>query len=187
MIESAEGSGASDEGSQDSAGEASVDLLLSSLLSNHTQLLSRLAVRLGSQDAAADILQEVYLKLSTRPQVREVRNVNAYLYRMAINLAQNQRRKDSRMLPVTDAMMLVLPDSAPDPEHVALASDEMTRALSLLQALPTRRRQIFLAKWRDDKTQVQIAEEFGLHKRSVQKELVRAEKYLRLNLKKSRL
>ncbi|MFW2448503.1 MAG: sigma factor-like helix-turn-helix DNA-binding protein [Qipengyuania pacifica] len=62
----------------------------------------------------------------------------------------------------------------------------MSRALQALHALPIRRQAIFLAKWRDEKTQGEIAAEFGLHKRSVQKELARAEKYLRKVLRRPR-
>jgi RNA polymerase sigma-70 factor (ECF subfamily) len=83
-----------------------------------------------------------------------------------------------------DAAVHEIPDGAPDQEAAALATDEMNRALQALHALPVRRQAIFLAKWRDEKSQGEIAAEFGLHKRSVQKELTRAELYLRKILRR---
>ena len=76
------------------------------------------------------------------------------------------------------------PDSTPDQEAAVLAADEMDRALEALHSLPLKRQAIFLARWRDEKQQNEIAADFGLHKRSVQKELVRAETYLRKILRR---
>src|SRR3546814_14328920 len=83
-----------------------------------------------------------------------------------------------------DEELLEIPDDAPDQQTAALALDEMNRAMDALHALPTRQRAIFLAKWRDEKLQSEIAAEFGLHKRSVQKELTRVELYLRKVLRR---
>src|SRR3546814_4265392 len=80
--------------------------------------------------------------------------------------------------------LLEIPDDAPDQQTAALALDEKNRAMDALHALPTRQRAIFLAKWRDEKLQSEIAAEFGLHKRSVQKELTRVELYLRKVLRR---
>jgi DNA-directed RNA polymerase specialized sigma24 family protein len=60
----------------------------------------------------------------------------------------------------------------------------LNRALRALHTLPVKRQAIFLAKWRDEKTQAEIAAEFGLHLRSVQKELARVEAYLRKVLRR---
>jgi RNA polymerase sigma-70 factor (ECF subfamily) len=48
-----------------------------------------------------------------------------------------------------------------------------------LDALPLQRKQIFLARWRDDKSHDEIAAQFGIHKRTVQKQLARAERFIR--------
>src|SRR3546814_13437902 len=93
----------------------------------------------------------------------------------------------SRTMTVDDFILALVPDIAPDPEQVAFARLEMERAFQALHAMPERRRQLFLARWRDGMPQAEIALEFGLHKRSVQKELARAETFLRKVLRRPKL
>ncbi|OHT21695.1 RNA polymerase sigma factor [Edaphosphingomonas haloaromaticamans] len=165
--------------------QSPVEQLLALLEIEYEALQMRLSAHLRSSEAAAEALHDVYVKLRADPSIVEVRNPRSYLYRMAINLAHNQRRKNNRICPADEAAITELPDTAPDPERRAIAADEMSRALDALDALPAKRREIFLAKWRDEKSQIEIAHEFGLHKRSVQKELAKAEQYLRKAIRRS--
>ncbi|OAN53442.1 hypothetical protein A7Q26_05320 [Sphingobium sp. TCM1] len=165
--------------------ERPVERLLATIEADYDLLLERLSNHLRSSEAAGEALHDAYVKLRADPNIAEVRNPRSYLYRMAINLAYNQRRKDNRFGPADEAVITELPDTTPDPERTAIATDEMGRALVALDALPARRREIFLAKWRDEKSQIEIAHEFGLHKRSVQKELAKAEQYLRKAIRRS--
>lgn len=169
----------------DGAGEAStsgqipVDLLLETLEQEYLLLAQRLSKHLGSREAAEEALHDTYLKLKAGPNIVNLRAPLPYLYRMTINLALNQRRNQGRMQTLGDTDISNFPDDDPGPERFALATDEMERALTALHKLPSRRRDIFLARWRDDKSQAEIAAEFAMHKRSVQKELSKAERYLR--------
>ncbi|PZU64017.1 RNA polymerase sigma factor [Sphingobium sp.] len=160
--------------------------LLALLENDYDALLARLSAHLSSPEAAADALHDVYVKLRAEPFIGELRNPPAYLYRMAVNLAKNRSRSDWHTVNMDDARLSEFPDSAPDQESAALAVDEMNRALQALHALPAQRQAIFLAKWRDEKSQGEIAAEFGLHKRSVQKDLARAEAHLRKILRRPR-
>jgi RNA polymerase sigma-70 factor (ECF subfamily) len=163
-----------------------VEQLLLAIEQDYSWLLDRLSRYLRSREAAEDALHDAYLKLKAETNVGHLRHARPYLYRMAINLALNRRRQEGRMQSMDDTSVAQFPDDGPDPERVALASDEMERALIALHSLPSKRREIFLARWRDEKSQSEIAAEFGLHKRSVQKELAKAEDYLRRTLKHPR-
>lgn len=167
---------------QKSEATSSLELLLNALLADQGELLARLTAALGSRDMAQEMLHDVYLKLKSEPRIGEIRSPRAYLYRMAINLAKNKRRTESRFVSVDDVMITGVPDEAPDQERILLATDEMDRAVEFLRSLPPKRKAIFLARWRDEKTQVEIASEFGMHKRSVQKELDKAERFLKHKL-----
>uniref|UniRef100_UPI002FD88856 sigma factor n=1 Tax=Brevundimonas bullata TaxID=13160 RepID=UPI002FD88856 len=59
---------------------------------------SGLSARLGSREQARDALQDAYVKLSSSGPQDEVRHPTAYLYRMALNIAANARRRDRRLL-----------------------------------------------------------------------------------------
>jgi RNA polymerase sigma factor (sigma-70 family) len=166
------------------SGQSPVQHLLALLEIEYTTLLTRLSAHLRSPEAAAEALHDVYVKLRAEPSIGELHSPRSYLYRMAINLAKNRSRTGWRTVNMDDAALHEILDGAPDQEAAALATDEMNRALQALHALPVRRQAIFLAKWRDEKSQGEIAAEFGLHKRSVQKELTRAELYLRKILRR---
>lgn len=168
------------------SGERPVQQLLDLLEVDYDALLVRLTARLRSREAAVEALHDVYVKLRAEPAVGDLRSPRAYLYRMALNLAMNRRRSDWRMVNMDEAGLSEFPDAAPDQESAAIANDEIDRALEALHTLPARRRAIFMAKWRDEKSQAEIASEFNLHKRSVQKELARVEGYLRKILRRSR-
>ena len=159
-----------------------LNLLLETLETDYDLLLSRLTGTLRSPDAASEALHDAYLKLGRGPRIGDIRHPLAYLYRMAINLAKNRRRHEALFTPADAVAALEFADDAPDPERAVSARRTLSRVFDMLEALPAQRRQIFLAAWRDEKTQVQIAAEFGLHKRTVQKELSRAERDLRAAL-----
>jgi RNA polymerase sigma-70 factor (ECF subfamily) len=155
--------------------------LLAAFGLDYEKLRSRLAKALRSPDLAADALHDAYLKLRTCPAIGDVQRPTAYLHRMALNLASNRRRHETFFSPgQSDPADLV--DEAPGPERVVAARHEMTRALAALDQLPPRRKAIFLARWQDDLDQAEIAARFHLHKRTVQKELSRAQLYLRARL-----
>lgn len=169
------------------ADRGAIDGLLAAFETDYPILLHRLSHRLQSREAAEDALHDAYVKLRSYPDVGEVKNRRAYLYRMSLNLAKNHVRTGSRTSSIDDLALAQFADIAPDPEQVTFARLEMERALDALNAMPQRRKQLFLARWRDDKTQAAIALEFGLHKRSVQKELARAEMLLRKVLRRPKL
>ncbi|WP_091148540.1 RNA polymerase sigma factor [Novosphingobium sp. CF614] len=166
------------------SGPAPAARLLAALEAEYSHLLDRLSSHLRSREAAEDALHDAYIKLRAEPNIGDLRSPRSYLYRMAINLAANRRRRERRMTAASEATLLEFPADDPDPERVALASNEMDRALAALHTLPSKRRMIFLARWRDEKSQAEIAAEFGLHLRSVQKELSKAETYLRRVLRR---
>src|SRR3546814_9731496 len=76
--------------------------LLAAFETDYLVLLHRLSHRLRSQEAAEDALHDVYLKLRSEPDIGEIRNHRAYLYRMSLNLAKNHIRAQSRTMTVDD-------------------------------------------------------------------------------------
>lgn len=159
-----------------------IGMLLDVLEREYVTLLTKLSAHLHSPDAAADALHDTYVKLRSQPSVSDVHQPRSYLYRMAINLALNNRRRDVRTIAAANFELEGLPDAMPDPERSALAVREMEQMFSALHMLAPRSRAIFLARWRDEKTNDEIAATFGIHKRSVQKVLAQTELHLRATL-----
>ncbi|WP_103001616.1 RNA polymerase sigma factor [Sphingobium sp. SA916] len=156
-----------------------VSELLQLLTANYAGLLHRLAGKFGSIDFAADTLHDLYVKLRSGTVTHEVSKPSAYLYRMAVNQGLNSLRRDQRLISIDRSALESLVDMAPDPERIAAAIMELRSLSRELDKLPEQRRVIFLRRWNDGREITAIAEEFGLHPRTVQKELARTEIYLR--------
>jgi RNA polymerase sigma-70 factor (ECF subfamily) len=167
----------------DTSRSASTQVLLEVFESDYPFLLQRLAGRFGSREAAVEALHDAYIKLRSGPDVGQVRKPRAYLYRMALNLARNRRRNEAMMVPFANSAFFDLPDMAPRQDRIVGAAQEINLAITALHSISLRRQEIFLAKWRDAKSQEEIASEFGIHKRTVQKELAKAEAYVRATLR----
>nr|WP_087572877.1 sigma-70 family RNA polymerase sigma factor [Sphingomonas sp. CDS-1] len=160
-------------------------VLLDFLSKDYAQLLHRLTRKFGSIDFAADALQDLYVRICTGSLSSRIDKPRAYLYRMAVNLGYNLVRREKRNTPLDARMIENLVDTAPGSERVVIGISDLNFVLHELRMLPERRRAIFLARWRDEKELAAIASEFGLHRRTVQKELARTEAYLRFVLRRA--
>ena len=67
-------------------------------LERYNDFRNQLKRRLGSEDLAHDAMQEAFLKVNELPPGMPVQQPAAYLFRMALNAAEDHRRRDSRLL-----------------------------------------------------------------------------------------
>ncbi|MCG3102049.1 RNA polymerase sigma factor, partial [Enterobacter sp. DRP3] len=67
-------------------------------LERYNDFRSQLRRRLGSDDLAHDAMQEAFLKVNDLPASSSIQQPAAYLFRVALNIAEDQRRRDSRLL-----------------------------------------------------------------------------------------
>ena len=61
--------------------------LVTLFLTSYDEFKVRLKRRLGSDDLACDVLQETYLRVDRMQATHALHKPNAYLYRMALNIA----------------------------------------------------------------------------------------------------
>ena len=152
------------------------------------ELLRFLAARCGAADEAQDLLQELWIKVTTQPAA-PVASPRAYLFRMANNLVLDQRRarqramtRDRRWLEEDDGPGGP-PEDRPDPAEPAdeaLArrqeADLLRRAIDGLP--PGARRALCLYRF-EGRGQGEIAEIMGISRSGVEKHLALAMKHLR--------
>lgn len=69
--------------------------LLETYLARRNELVRYFQVRLRSEEAARDLVQDIYLKIATRP-VEEIGNPAAYLYRLGSNLMLDRIKQQRR-------------------------------------------------------------------------------------------
>jgi RNA polymerase sigma-70 factor (ECF subfamily) len=137
-----------------------------------------LTQRLGSADLAGEALQDTWLRLARVETVGTIRSPASYLFRVVLNVAQDNRRAEKRHLTALEIENLLgLADDMPQPAQVAEARSDLRAFEAVLAELPPRRRAILLAARLDSLPLQQIADRLGLSLRLVSKELRLAHEY----------
>lgn len=152
--------------------------LRQALVVNYADLSRRLSRRLGSNDAANEALQETYLRLETASSLSAVRNPISYLFRIAINIAVDQRRAAARRLTVMEIdALLDFPDDTPDPARIVEARSELEALERVLAEMPDRRRAIFKAVLVEKVPRRDLAKRYNVSIRTIDIEVQRALEY----------
>jgi RNA polymerase sigma factor (sigma-70 family) len=141
-------------------------------LTRYAQFRKHLHMRLGSEDLANDALHETYLRVENMNPPSAIKYPSAYLYRIALNIAEDQRKSSARMLSVPEIEGLYeLADELADPGRALEAKNEIEALERALAELPKRRRLIVIAARVDEMPHREIAARFGISVRTVEKEL----------------
>lgn len=142
--------------------------------------MQRLVLRLTRQRAASeDIVQDAFLRLLHMPD-GQIITPEAWLARVARNLALNHLRRESRA-----GATLAAEDVASDRpgiEQVLISRQMLHRVLRAILDLPPRRREIFVMHRFQDLTYDQIAAQLGISRNTVMVQIVNALADLRQSL-----
>lgn len=131
--------------------------------------------RVGPAEAE-DLLQDVFLAMSTREGDR-VENIEGYLFRIAANLlARRQGREASR---AALEAMLESPEGF-TPERVLMGKQEAFRVLAAIRALPPRTREAFIFHRFEEMTYPEIARRLGISVSAVKQLIARAIRHVTL-------
>lgn len=150
------------------------------LLGRYDEFVRRLTRRVGSTDVAREVIHETYLRLQRVGEVEPIRNPDGYIFRTAINIAKNREIGERRHVSASDIeMMMEIPDEGPDPARIAEARSEAALVRRALAQLPQRRREIFEASWVDEVPHAELATRYGVHLRTIQRELEEATRFVR--------
>lgn len=149
------------------------------LAADYEGLTKRLARCLGSADFAREALHETFLRMDRVSDAVEVRSPLDYLFRTALNVAQDRRRSDQRLLIASeiDAIM-ELADEGPDPSAVVESRIELKEFEKALAELPARRRDAFIAAHIEHLPHREIADRLGVNVRTVDFDLQHAMEHL---------
>lgn len=147
------------------------------LLAHRAQLVRFLESH-GAGDAAEDLFQELWMRVTQRPS-GPVANPLAYLYRAANNLMVDRYRAE-RQARVRDHAWTeargAVEDTAPEPtaEDTLIAREELRRMDAALSALGDRVARCFRMFRLDGTPQKRIAAELGVSLSTVEADLRRA-------------
>lgn len=145
------------------------------LLADYSGIDQRLTRRLGSADLASDVLQETYLRIAAMNDVGSIQSPKAYLFRIALNIANDRRRADSRRLTADEVdCLLDIPDDRPDPAREVEDRSEVSQLKRAIAELPERRRVVLTLSRIDGLPHREIAARLGVTVRTVETDLKQA-------------
>ncbi len=174
----------------------STDLSFEQVVRDHQGMVFRTLLRLtGSQDNLEDLAQEVFLRLyKALPNFRGESLVTTYLYRIAVNVAQNEwkrrKRNDRPLVSISDETSaweerLEHPDRNAEQQleerEFRLQVDEQLQRLSAVE------RSVLVLYHQEERSYEQIAESLGIPIGTVRTHLHRGRKKLREGLQAVRV
>lgn len=132
--------------------------------------------RLVAAADVEDVVQECYCRLAQLSDVSHVTLPRAYLFTMARNLVQRQRKRARvvRIEAMTDTIDEQWASDQPSPERIAVARQELGRVQAALATLSDRARRIFLMRKVEGLTQKEIAQTLGISEAVVENEASRS-------------
>ncbi len=157
---------------------------LAALLDRYWRPLVTFATdKLGSQDAAEDAVQEVFVRVwNHRTQLRPYSSPRAYLYRVLRNLITDDYRRQRLRERWNEARQHEGPPEAPSPASLLEASQLAAAANRAIAALPERRRDVFVLAHLHGLSYRDVAEALGITRRTVANHMTLALRELRVAL-----
>jgi RNA polymerase sigma-70 factor (ECF subfamily) len=159
------------------------------LVREHQAMVFRTLTRLtGSADRVDDLAQEVFLRLyRALPSFRGEALVSTYLYRIAVNVAQDEwkrrRREDRPLVSISQDPDFPMEERLPDPDPNAQQQMEEREFAGMvneeLQRLSAIERTILVLYHQEERSYQQIAEALRMPIGTVRTHLHRARKRLR--------
>lgn len=138
---------------------------------------------------ASDLTQELYLRLLRADRAELIRNPEAYLYTVAVNLLREQAVLDRRWSHTVDAV-----DPPADPALVDFCTPEeqvdlqarLAQAADLVETLPAKFQAVLILQYRDGLSYEEIAERLGVSTHAVKKYVMQGLSLCRNRLRRSK-
>jgi RNA polymerase sigma factor (sigma-70 family) len=140
------------------------------------ELTRRLAGMVKSQETAADLVQDTYVRLLRLGDAHVVEQPRALLHRIAANLAIDHLRKEKNSVQAFDGMdaAMAVPSQAPSSERELLSKERLRLCLQAIDQLPPRSREAFVLCRVYGYSYQEIAVRMGISESGVEKLLMRA-------------
>jgi RNA polymerase sigma factor (sigma-70 family) len=144
------------------------------------ELLALLQRRTGHADIAADLAQDLFVRLSAiRVVLPDRQQARAYIFRMAVNLAIDRARSEGRRSNILSGVELLFENASPDPEMLTVNRDQIRRIDLALDELPPKCREVLMLARVYGLSHKEIAEKMGVSISLVEKYQLRALRHCR--------
>ncbi len=143
---------------------------------------------LKSNEAAEDIVQEVFIKIwDKRKDIDTEKSFQSYLFTIALN---SVRKHFNKLAEVNQLKHEIIASFSENPEAFDEQDnfeDYLCKLDALIQKMPEKRKEIFIGKKLEGKSQKELAEEFGITVKTVEYHIGEAMKFLKEEFEKFRL
>lgn len=155
-------------------------------LAAHVPHVYRLAMRLTRDPhRAEDLTQETFLRAyQNSHQLKDDRAARAWLFRIAVNLQNDEVRRPALSRPKLVPLPEDLSGGGLSPDRAAESKDDLAAALKLLDTLPPRQRTILFLTMVEDLSLGEVCEILGINKNTAKVNLSLARKRMREALEK---
>jgi RNA polymerase sigma factor (sigma-70 family) len=149
------------------------------LVAHYERLRHRLVRHLGCASLASECLHDAWLRLGEMEVRAAVQNPEAYVYRVACNVAMDRMRSQRPWQYVGDAddALADFADQTPGPAQTAAARADLRAVDRALARLPRRHRAVLVALRIDEMSRHEVASRQGISLRSVDTALRQALDY----------
>ncbi|MDF3837880.1 sigma-70 family RNA polymerase sigma factor [Cupriavidus basilensis] len=139
------------------------------LVANYERLHRRLQRHLGCPDQASDTLHDAWLRLGDATLSTAVQNSEAYVYRVACNLATDQLRhfRPWQYTNDADTELENLADDSPSPDRIAEVRSDLAAVDRALDGLPRRHQDVLMNLRLEEMTRQEVANRLGVSLRHV--------------------
>jgi RNA polymerase sigma-70 factor (ECF subfamily) len=157
------------------------EALLQVYRENELALVHFLYKRVRCPHTAADLAQDLYLKLLHTDRLVPIKNLRAYLFSMAANLATDYLRTEIRHAAILDEVgeLLWSRENALTPERIVTAHQRMRTLGTVVRGLPPLSRRIFYLNRFEGRSHKQIATELSISTTTVENHIRRVLECLR--------
>lgn len=154
--------------------------LLSAYLERREDLLRFFTLRLKSHAAAEDLVQDIYLRISTVPEDADVRNPAGYLYRLGSNLMLDRLRGERRAAlrdrdwRETNRTTVGENEISEDPsaDAVVAARQRLRVIVKILEDLPPLTQRVFRMHKFDGLSHAEVAKALSISRSAVEKHVM---------------
>jgi len=141
---------------------------------HHGWLVSWLRGRVGNPADAADLAQDVFVRLLRQPDAQVLQEPRAYLATVGNRLAINFHRRRSLEVAYLEALATRPQELAPSPEEQLLFRQTLLELDELLESLGVKVKRAFVLAQFEGMTYANIAREIGVTPRTVVTYVARA-------------
>ncbi|MBL7967072.1 MAG: RNA polymerase sigma-70 factor [Prolixibacteraceae bacterium] len=151
------------------------------LFDSYSQKLYRFSYSyLKAEAEAEEIVQDVFLKLwENRDKLRNETSFQSYLFTIAFNAIRKHFNKKTRDERFRANLLELLSEENPSLENHSDFETLVARLDQLIEAMPSRRKEIFLKRKKEGKSISEIALDMDISPKTVENQITEAMNYLK--------